>query len=329
MTSDIIVKLDDRVRLMSALLATTRYPELSQQKKPHGTHAHARATKKLLVAYQSHEAVSTLQTLLDQRAPLEAIFTLALVLHPQDFAIDKPPRWMPPRWNDQLRDFQECSKLPQWWGHEDTVWSKALDDSQQMLANVNLKPFLEPFVGEIKERLVFIPSILYPTDQELSLRLGGDLVAIIPPRLAWGDSPPWPFDEDPAHVYRAAIMAFGRLMMSAYLRANADRLTEVSQTPLPVTDAMKAAHPTWADQFTQLFAAGAVAIYLEDHVSPAEAHSFVLMEKKVNGLDVLPGVISVLRRYLTELEVGRYANLLDFLPLFHRQLRVAQRIVTL
>lgn len=329
MTSDIIVKLDDRVRLMSALLAATRYPEHSQQKKPHGTHAHARATRKFLAPYQSHEAATALQSLLDHAAPLEAIFALALVLRPQDYSVDKPPRWMPPAWNEKLHDFEARGNLAQWWSTEDVVWNRALEESQRMFAKVSLKPFLKPFVGEVKDRLVFMPNILYPTDQEISFRLGMDLVAIIPPRLAWGDSPPWPFDEDPAHVYRAAIMAYGRLLMSSYLRSNADKLNEISQHPLPVNDAFKASYPVWADQFTALFVAGAVAIYLEDHVSQTEANAFILMEKKVNGLDMLPGVISVLRRYLRELQAGRYTNLLDFLPIFPRQLRVAQRIVTL
>ena len=72
-----------------------------------------------------------------------------------------------------------------------------------------------------------------------------------------------------------------------------------------------------------------MAIYLEDHVSQAEANAYVLMERKVRGLEVLPGVISVFRRYVTELENGRYQNLLDLLPNFSRQLRVANRIVTL
>ncbi len=329
MTSDIIVKIDDRVRLMSALLAATRYPELSQQKKPHGTHAHARATKKYLMPQSAHAAAATLQTLLDQNAPMEAIFALALVLRPPQYTVDKPPRWMPPAWNDNLRDFESISQLAGWWQSESAVWQNALEQAQKMFANVTLKPFLKPFVGEIKERFIFMPNILYPTDQEIAFRLGSDLVAIVPPRLAWGDSPPWPFDEDPAHVYRAAIMAYGRLLMNSYLRANQVKVNEIAQTPLPISDALKAAHPQWADQFTALFVAGAVAIYLEDHVSHAEAKSYILMEKKVNGLDVLPGVVSVLRRYLTEREAGRYANLLEFLPVFPRQLRVARRIVTL
>jgi hypothetical protein len=53
------------------------------------------------------------------------------------------------------------------------------------------------------------------------------------------------------------------------------------------------------------------------------------MERKVNGMGFLPGTISVWRRYLSEREAGRYSSLMDFLPVFPKQLRVANRIVTL
>jgi hypothetical protein len=198
-----------------------------------------------------------------------------------------------------------------------------------MFENVQFKPFLQPYLGDIREQFVFIPNISYPTDHELGFRLGGDLVCIVPPRLAWGDSPPWPYDEDPAHVYRAALEQYGRLLMSAYLRAHADQIAKAASKPLPVTSDFAALHPDWADQFTALFVSGAVAIFLEDYLSPAEASAYVLMARKVHGLTILPGVISVLRRYRGELESGRYHSLLDLLPNFARQLKVANRIVSL
>jgi hypothetical protein len=46
-------------------------------------------------------------------------------------------------------------------------------------------------------------------------------------------------------------------------------------------------------------------------------------------MHILPGMISVLRRYLSERENGRYNSLLDFMPIFPKQLRIANRIVTL
>lgn len=327
--SDVFVKLDDRVRLMSALLAATHYPDREQAGKPHGTHAHARATRKYISAFASHPAVLALQGLFGQGAPLEALFSLALVLRLPDGKAEKPPRWLPPHWDEQILDFYAVSDLAAWWQSEAAPWEQALAETQRALAGVQFKLFLRPFLGDIPERLVFIPNIAYPTDAELGLRLGSDLICIAPPRVAWGDNPPWPFDEDPAHLYRAALVAYGRLLMQGYLHTHAERLGNLSANPLPVTEKFQALYPTWTEQFANLFVAGAVAIYLEEYVSRAEANAYVLMERKMRGLEILPGVINVLRHYLHELETGRYRTLLDLLPNFSRRLRIANKIVSM
>ena len=67
---------------------------------------------------------------------------------------------------------------------------------------------------------------------------------------------------------------------------------------------------------------------LEDYVSEAEAKAYILMERKVRGMTILPGTVSVLRRYMQELG-NKYESLIDFLPIFPRQLRIAKKIVTL
>jgi len=327
--SDVTVKLDDRVRLMAAALAATQWPDQSQEKRPHGTHAHARATRKHLSAFKTHEAVQSLQGLIDQGAPLEALFTLAMLFSWPEMEIDPPPRWMPPRWNHQLRDLYQKAELAKWWESENFAWQKSLTEATKMFKDRSFKAFLKPFLGEIPEKLLFFPHISYPTDQEIGVRLAGELVCISPPRLAWGDSPPWPFDEDPSHIYRAAISTYGRILMAVFLRTNAARVAEAAQSPLPVGDQFQAMYPTWQEQFTNLIVSGIVAIYLEDRVNKAEANAYVLMERKVQGVALLPGVISVLRRYMSERESGHYESLIDFLPVFPKQLRIAKRIVTL
>lgn len=326
---DVTVRLDDRIRLMSAVLAATDWPEKSQERQPHGTHAHARATRKYLDPYKNHEAVQAMQGLLNQGAPLEAMFTLAMQLSWPGLNIAELPRWVPPRWNAQLRDFYEKANLAKWWKDEEAAWKNSVTEAEKIFKGVSFKPFLKPFLGEIDENLIFVPSIAYPTEQEIGIRHGRELVCIAPPRLAWGDSPPWPFDEDPGHVYRAALSQYGRLLMLGYLRENAEKIAPITDTPLPVSDQFRAKYPTWAEQFTNLFVAGAAALYLEETISKAEANAYVLMERKTNGMVILPGMVSVLRRYRSERESGRYSSLLDFLPVFPKQLRVANRIVTL
>jgi hypothetical protein len=319
------------LRLMAALLAATDWPEKSQKKQPHGTHAHARATRKFLNGHWQHPAVRSLQGLLDQGAPLEAMYTFVLCLSWQrlELEIDTLPAWVPPRWIMELRDFLRQTQIMDWWQQEEGPWQKSHQEAERVFQDVTFKPFLEPFVGEVAEDLIFVPNISYPTDQEIGIRMGSELICLTAPRLAWGDSPPWPFDEDPAHVYRAAISQYGRLLLISYLRRHANRLAEAVKTPLPVGDQFQAMYPSWEEQFTALWIAAAVAIYLEDHVSQAEAKAYVLMARKAQGMTILPGTISVLRRYLSERESGRYASMMDFLPIFPKQLRVAKRIVTL
>jgi hypothetical protein len=326
---DVSVRLDDRIRLMSAVLAATDWPDKSQERQPHGTHAHARATRKFLDPHKHHPAVQAMQSLLDQGAPLEAMFTLAVQLSWPGLTIDELPRWVPPGWNDQLRDFYQQSNLAKWWKDEDAVWKNSVTESEKMFKNIEFKPFLKPFLGDIDETLVFVPNISYPSEQSIGIRYGHELLCVAPPRLAWGDSPPWPFDEDPAHVYRAALSQYGRLLMLAYLREHAEKLASVAESPLPISDQFRAKYPTWQEQFTNLFVAAAAALYLEKTISKAEANAYVLMERKTNGMVILPGMVSVLKRYLSEFESGRYKAMIDFLPVFPKQLRVANKIVTL
>ncbi|PJF21148.1 MAG: hypothetical protein CUN56_12565 [Phototrophicales bacterium] len=328
--SDVIVRLDERVRLMSAVLAATDYPERSQKLKPHGTHAHARATRKHLLKYTQHPAVQAIQAYLDQGQPLEALFALVSLMSWPQLDIPTLPPWVPANFNAQLRDFYEATDLKTLWEKDQPLWDKAHLQLTHAFKNVMLKPFFEPFVGKIEDNLVLMPNISYPTAYDVVFKLRNEIICIVPPPLAWGDSPPWPYDEPTmiTQSYRAAITSFGSILIKAYLRSHMDQLQEIMQNDLPVHDQFKAQHPTWEDQFTTLFLSAAVAMYLEDHVDEREYKSYMLMEKKARGMALLPGTVSVLRRYLQEVgNNDKYNNLIEFLPIFPKQLRVAQKIV--
>ena len=321
--------IDDRVRLIGALLAATRYPDEAQASYSHGTHAHARATRRQVHLLRDHPAARGLQTMLDAAVPLEALFALGMSLEWPSLAAAKLPNWAPPGWDAACCDFMQRAELPTWWASEAAVWQTSLLEVQALLDGALLRAFLERFTGPIQAPLLFMPHLSYPTNCTLALRADGALIAIVPPRLAWGYNPPWPFKEDPAYIYRAAIMAFGRLLLQDYLRAQHEVLAAAARTPLPVSPEFAARCPTWYEQFAALYLGGAVAIYLEDHVSAGEAEAFVLMELKARANTLLPAAIHVLRHYLREHERGRYRELADLLPLFTKQLRVASRIVAL
>jgi hypothetical protein len=320
------VTIDDRVRLMSAVLAVTDFPERAQQRKGHRPHTHARNTTKWLAAYRDHPAVVGAQTLLNQNAPLEALYTYALKLSFPAMTIDNPPPWTPPNWHEQLRDLYQSARLGELWEQDKALWQKAQKDVGDVLRNADYYAFLEPFVGPVDEQLIYMANISYPSDMAIGARVGGDIICVGPPRIAWGDNEPWPFNEDPAHVYSTSLVEYARLLMLAYLRQNAAQVAPVTQKPLPVDEEFLRKFPKWGDQFTELFVTGAVAIYLEQHVSPQEAKSFILMERKAKGVTILPGVVSVLQRYLSEFRDGKYRSFTDYLPHFPGHLRVAKKV---
>lgn len=326
---DVHVRLDDRVRLMAAVLAITTTTDEAHARRPHSAHTHARATRKHLAAYKAHPAVVALQGLLNQSAPYEAIFGYALRLKPPSYTLELSPRWSPPAWNEQLGDFMRTASLSQWWAEEQPTWEKSLNEAKRVLNGTQFHHFLKPFVGESSAQFVFMPNISYPAEHEIGVRVGDDLYCITPPRPAWGDSAPWPFDEEPAYVFRAALGQYARVLMNEQLARHQDKLDEAAQIELPVSEAVRAQHPEWRDQFLSLFVSGLVAIYLEDHVSPIEAKGYTLMESKYHGNAMLPGVVSVLRRYMTDAAGGKYGAFAEFLPLFPKQLRVARRIYSL
>ncbi len=323
------ILIDDRARLMSTVLSVTHWPEVEQARKRHRAHVHARNTTRRVMSQSTHPAVHTLQSLLDQNTPLEAIYTYALNLSWPGLIPQAALPWAPLHWNEQLKDFYEQAALAGWWDEEKESWQKAFEQINKVMGTANLYDFFKPFTGPVTEQLMLMPNISYPSDQEVGVRLEGALFCLIPPRIAWGDNEPWPFDEDAAHVFRGMVTEFGRLLMVSYLRQKAAEVAPLTSTPLPVSKPFREAHPTWGDQFTGLFVAGAVAIFLEQTLGAKEAEAYILMENRLHGLTILPGVVSVLKRYLSEYNDGRYQQFSEYLPNFPKHLRVAKRVVSL
>lgn len=319
------VRIDDRVRLMSAVLAATKWPNQEQ----HRPHQHARMTVRQVDEFAHHPAVSGMQVLLDQGAPLEAFYTYVLKLSWPGLQDSHVPRWVPPRWNEHLQDFYIKTGLAELWQETNTDWQKARQEAEEVLDQVNFYRFLHPFLGQVVEQLVFMPNISYPVSRTIGVRIGGELIAIGPPREAWGDNPPWPFNEDPAHVYAAALGKYASLLMLSYLRQHAEQVAPVAQKPLAVGEQFQRLYPNWGDQFAEVFALGAVALFLEQSISKQEAEAYVLIQHKAKGLSVLPGVVHVLRRYLREFNEDKYESFINYLPSFPGHLRVAKHMTTL
>jgi hypothetical protein len=325
--------LDDRIRLFSAILAATNYPQKSQEVKRYHAHTHARATLKYMTDnnHTEHPAVKGMQDLLNKGIVLEDLFTVAMRYDMKTHAYNgHKPAWLRDEWLASIPDFYTSAKLEEFWNTpaHAKAWEDAFIQTKRIFEPVVIKPFLKPFFGEVTDTLVVMPNIGYPAEVEVGIRPDNQLISIVPPPLAWGESNPWPFDEETnvTQSYRAALAQYCRILLQQYLRENADKVAEASKKELPVTGPLRAKYPMWEDQFTALFISGVVSIYLEDHFSKPEADAFELMERKVRGMTLLGATISVMRRYIKEYG-SRYTGLADFLSIFPTQLRVAKKIV--
>ena len=325
MNSQIVnVVIDDRVRLMSAVLALTDWPSREQQRQRFRPHVHARRTAVELESYRDHPSVKTLQWVLDLGLSLESVYMYGLNLKwPQMRQVSRLP-WAPDGWEEDLADFRKQTHLEAWWAESRLDWQLAQEQTSQLVRDLDLGGFLEPFVGPVDETLVLMPNVSFPSASSVGVRVNGHLVCIAPPRRAWGDNEPWPFDEDPGHIYGCLIFQYGRLLLSEYLRRNPDAVEAAEKVPLPQEGLDQAQRSTWSDQFTALVATGLVALFLEQSLGKPEAQAYILMTERTEGLKTLAAVVHVLKRYLVAYQQGQYESFADYLPQFPTHLRLAQ-----
>lgn len=323
--SDVQVRIDDRVRLMGALLAASRYPDLAQARKKHAVHAYARATRKRVASLAGHPAVHNVNALLEEEFSLDLLFATTMVLDPVTLQLSPKAAAARPDGSmaDDWLDFAQQAGLQDWWREEAEAWERSMEEAGRVLAGAALAPFLSLTFGPIKMPLAFMPNISYPADVELALPSVGAMMAVVPPRPAWGDSPPWPFDEDPAHLLRGAIVAFTNLLLWEVLGNQTLEFTSLIDDRLPVSHAFRTLYPYEMEQYVQVFGAGLVAIYLEDHISPQEAKAYLLMEKRMRGLDLLPAVVQVLREYHSRPKAGTPGAVKTLLLTFAPKVREA------
>jgi len=76
----ITIQVDDRIRLLASALALTDWPQREQANKPHGVHPHAKATQRFLADAAHHDAVRSLQALLDAGHTPEELVGAAVYL---------------------------------------------------------------------------------------------------------------------------------------------------------------------------------------------------------------------------------------------------------
>jgi enoyl-CoA hydratase len=265
---------------------------MEQQITPHAVHPHSKHTAYYVEAHKGQPAVTRLNQGLADGTPLVDYFTAALRSQWPDFAPQEPlpTTLVDGVWVQTLPDFAAATKIESHWQTDSEPWQTALVELTAVYADSILPDYLKKLCGTAMDKPVtVVPTVVYPMLEPVLVETADTLYMILPPAKAWGESPPWPFGEDPGWVMAQSCF----YLVRHFLRHTLTQLDETQRG---------------------LLTYGAVTLCLEEEFDEAEAMTYLVQKKKEQKLPDLPAAVAVLRDYLAAPE-GR--TLFD-LPTFRR-----------
>lgn len=271
------VAIEDRARLLTAVLAASDWPQEEQEQLTHAVHPHAKQTRQFVQAYRSHPAVIGVNQALLNGVSLEELFSTVLRSTWPTFepAEDLPNVLQIKPWLHSLADFlQESAIATEFWPQHEGVWQTAVSALEAIFEDSPLPQFLERLQKQsLDQNIVVMPNLVFPALSPVLATSQDQLLLLLPPPKAVGESPPWPFDEDPA--WAAATVCHE---LTGYLLAQP--LAKLSRVQ------------------RQTIHHAAVTLCLAQAFDESEAQAYLLRVKKEHNLPDLPDVVAKLRDYL-------------------------------
>ncbi len=272
--SELMVVIDERARLATAVLAASDWPDKEQGQAPHAVHPHSKQLRQFVRPFAAHPAVAQLNAGLDTGRPLTDFFTAALRCAWPDFA---PTESLPEGlagWTAVLLDFAAQTKLADFWAAHSQPWEEARAGLETIFAQSQIMIFLGKLLGQSAPKDVAVmPTVAYPMLNPVLAETADTLFFILPPAKAWGESPPWPHGEDPGW----AIAQTGWHLAGHFLQNTLAELDEAGRA---------------------LLRHAAVTLCLEADFDEAEAMAYLVRSKKEHNLPRLPLGVEQLRDYL-------------------------------
>jgi hypothetical protein len=285
----ILVTIDERARLVMALLAASGWPEREQAEQAHAVHFHSKQTRQYVRHSSDHQAVILLDQLLDGGLSLAELFTAVLRCRWPELVPTEPlpGPLIDESWLRATAEFYEDSALGSFWAEHQDPWHEAQKDLTAIFQDSQIIRFLSQLLDQpLSRSIMVVPSVVYPMLNPVMAETNRSVFFILPPAKAWGESPPWPFGEDPGWVIAQSCWH-----LSAYFMADTlSRLDEKNQA---------------------LLRHAAVTLCLEQEFDEAEAMAYLVRSRKEHNLPQLSLVTEDLREYLAMPESH---SLLDIVP---------------
>lgn len=259
--SKLEIALNEQAQLIGVVLAASDWPQQEQAQLTHAVHPLAKRTRQWVQPFAQHVAVQQLNRLLAAGIALDVVYA-------SGFAGE---------WATQLETFaKETAVATAFWPQHESVWETAVSDLQAIINIDKLEDFLGRLLRETAvPALQMSPNLLYPALTTVLAKTEGQWYLLLPPPKAVGESPPWPYAEDPGWV-----------------------VAQLCQGLLPSLIELPDEQPTWLHALT--------AVCLGELVDSFEAQAYVLRSRKQYKLPDLPAAVTQVEDYLS----GKRAQLL-------------------
>ncbi len=278
----VVVRLDDRARLLGMALAATDWPERERKQGLARAHIVAEHARVWLAPYRAHPCVSLLQRLLEERVPLSALYAYALGLTPDLALAERATGLLRQPVEElaggelarQLACFRDDARLPDFWQSTASYWEHAAADATRVLSDARVSEFLALCFDE-RRWPIFVPNLLYPGLTPFGIAAHGEAICICPPPKAVGESKPWNYGDDPEWTQQ---VAFRECCRATLWGLPWSRLVEADTVALLAT--------------------AATVIFLRESNDELGARAFMLMETKRYKHSALPNAVEALSAYV-------------------------------
>ncbi|MCP4422012.1 MAG: hypothetical protein GY805_35810 [Chloroflexi bacterium] len=268
------ISIDERMRLVTAVLAISSWAEDEQNQLTHAVHPQAKRVRHFLRPFSSHPSVNGANEALLNGVALSDLFSAALRSRWPDFTpmAELPNVLKIKKWVRSLADFaNDTTVTTQFWSEETAVWSSA----ESTLASIFSENSLMAILAQLQEQeletaVTLMPNLIFPALTPIVATTDGALMLLLPPPKAVGESPPWPFDEDPGWVVATVCQHLIPHLLAA-------ELAQVDEAQQNVAVHMAVAH--------------CLVQMLDDF----EAQAYLLRAKKEHNLPQLPDLFARLQ----------------------------------
>ncbi|MCA9961439.1 MAG: hypothetical protein R3E31_17040 [Chloroflexota bacterium] len=273
--SEVTITIDERGRLVTAVLAASHWPQQEQAELTHAVHPHAKQTRHFVEAFQDHAAVQGVNALLASGTAVDDLFAAAFCCNWPDMTPQEPlPAGISVEWTAALADFGRKTAVPSFWAEHEAMWHEALTDLEAICQYSRLPAFIERLTGRpLHKNLTAMPNLVYPALHSILAETVYSLYLLLPPPKAVGESPPWPYREGPDWV-----------LAEACHRLVAYSLATVFAQAGPARE--------------QLITRAAITLFLEEALGDAEAMSYMVRCKRQFKLPALPMAVDELREFM-------------------------------